>query len=202
MGAGKVLAIIGGILTLIGTFLLNWLTINNANIETELGIPAGGLVSIGIGSAAFVYGLGGLLNILFFLGSGFTTLLGTISSQIGMTLPIWIAYILVVVVILFGLGGIFQLIGVKSRAMAITGSILPIIFGVFMILMVMNVINLGDKITGSVDLLLLIIFGSNTVILGGKIPFYYNFMGIGIGTWVILIGSILALISGFMSRES
>ncbi len=54
MGAGKVLAIIGGILTLIGTFLLNWLTINNANIETELGIPAGGLVSIGIGSAAFV----------------------------------------------------------------------------------------------------------------------------------------------------
>ena len=57
MGAGKVLAIIGGILTLIGTFLLNWLTINNANIETELGIPAGGLVSIGIGYAAFVYGL-------------------------------------------------------------------------------------------------------------------------------------------------
>ena len=86
--------------------------------------------------------------------------------------------------------------------MAITGSILPIIFGVFMILMVMNVINLGDKFTGSVDLLLLIIFGSNTVILGGKIPFYYNFMGIGIGTWVILIGSIFALISGFMSRES
>ena len=105
MGAGKYLAIIAALLTILGTFLFSWL----------------GVATIHMSGLGFFNEIGTKMqNIdLFALGAGVDTI---------------VAYILIVLVILVIISGFIQLAGIKSRAAIGIFSIFPLILGFIFIL--------------------------------------------------------------------
>lgn len=202
MGAGKFLAIIGGLITLVGTFAFNWFTVDIAAVESAMGIPAGGLAQVGIGSATYIYGYGGIMKIMWLLSAEFSTLL-TNMAQGGFTFPTWMPYVFVVIVLLMCLAGILQLIGVKSRALAITGSLVPMLMSLVFILINFNVLSsvLPAEVGSILPLFMLLLFGTNDALVTGVVPMDIPLMGLGLGIYLIFVGSLLAFVSGFMSRE-
>jgi hypothetical protein len=198
MAAGKILSFLGGLLTLIGMYIFNWLTISNSAIETSLGVPAGGLASIGVGSASFIYAIAALKKIAWFLGADFQTLLTKLSTNSGITFPSWVVYVILVIVIIFCLSGIFQILGMKVRALAIIGGLLPLAYGVIFIL---GAFNITIPYFAVIQLFTVICFGDTTALVPQFLPMSMNVLGVGLGLLIFTIGSLLSFISGFMKRE-
>jgi hypothetical protein len=152
MGAGKVLCILGGIITLLATFLFSFVS--------------GG------------YGLGFALNIPLLFSSGNV-----------------LAIIMTIVFIIFLLAGIFIILGVKSRAIAIIGAILAIGVGVYWMLSFAGFLppQVAQFIFffGHADLVPNII--PVTVTVG---PF-----GWGLGLYLLVGGGVLGLIGGIMGPD-
>ena len=163
--SGKILALLGGIITLIGTMFFSLFT-------------SGTLYNYGIGGAI------GLLDA--FSGGGWE---GTVAS-IG-----YLLYLLAFVLIL---------IGIKSRIFAIIGSLFPLAAMVFVILGAYGVWTtpifwLGNYIGG----------GGMPALVPNIIPVSFDALllagpgsTIDIGTWIVGLGGLLALVSGFISREN
>lgn len=150
MGAGKLFCIIGGIITLLATFLFSF--------------------------APFIYGLGLFLNLPLIFS------LGTI-----------VEIIITIVFIIFSLAGLFIILGVKSKAVAIIGSIFALALGVYFMLSFYGVLPLevaiftllfGHVSLGAFPLL-------NTLMLGYA----------GLGTYLLLVGGVLGLIGGIMGPD-
>ena len=103
--AGKILSIIGGILTLLSTYLLVLFTVG------AWGVHGAGLFMVVINmfsnAAAYVVPIG---------------------------VPIFVVYIVAVGVILYLLAGLFQLIGAKIRALGIIFSLFPLALGIIVLL--------------------------------------------------------------------
>jgi len=160
--AGKIIALIGAILTILGTFLFSL-----------MGNP---------GTGFYVYGWS-MLNIddIFVLAASDPSA--------------WMFYIIGVIAILYFLSGFIQLLGIKSRIAAFFGSLIPLAISVFVLLAVFGVyIDIGMII----GLLL-----SRPELATGIFPvsFEYGFMSFGLGTIIIGVGSLLTLITTFMTRE-
>lgn len=168
MGAGKILSIIAGIITLLSTFLLVWFT-GTVGLE-EWGAHGAGLamVIIKMFTEAAVY-------------------------EIEMTVPIWAVYIIAVGAILFLIAGLFQLIGAKVKALAIIGSLFPLALGVIVIL------GTFDVPLGMMDNLVFMLHPLEFVT--DVLPYNLELANISIGTYGLLAGGLLGLISGFMSRD-
>ena len=117
MGAGKILVLIGALLTLVSTFFLTF----------------GATIIPGV----FASGLGFVFNIplIFSDAAGFALLMGV---------EVMVVYILVIVYIVFLISGILQLVGLASRVVAIIGSILPIVMGVLILLIYLGVLNMSQ----------------------------------------------------------
>ncbi len=172
MATGKVLAGIGGVLTLIGMFVTSWF-------------------SYVIGTTTyFAYGVGGVKNMI----NVFT---GSVNYASIYNIPSWAAYILVVVIILVLTSGITQLGGIKSKGSAAEGGIIALLLGVFILLNSFGI----SFVTPYFQYLQ--IFGDPTALISGIIPFSYTLMARPemIGTYIITLGGLLALISAFMSRD-
>ena len=113
MGAGKYLAIVAGLLTILGTYLF-----------AITGVSGGIVAGSGIGvfqnlSLAFEFAeVSGLL-----LG-------GTV-----------VVYILIILMIIFAISGFIQLAGIKSRAVIGIFSIFPLLIGIFVILFSSSIID-------------------------------------------------------------
>ena len=165
MANGKFLALLGGIVTLIGTFFFSLFT----------------------SGALYNYGIMGAVGVLDAIsGSGVE---GVVFS---------------IIYILYLLSFMLILIGIKSRIFAIIGSILPIAGMVFVILGAFGVwtypINwLGNAIGG----------GGMGPLVPGIIPVSFDalllpgsYSTIDLGTWIVGLGGLLALVSGFISREN
>ncbi|MHA1803504.1 MAG: hypothetical protein ACTSU4_03095 [Promethearchaeota archaeon] len=128
----------------------------------------------------YAYGIGGIFG-----------LLGLFAD-----LTNWINYIVIACVILFLISFILQFIGVKSRATAIIGAILPLVAGIFIILDTfgLDVIGVMNYMT---------VFETSFTIVPGIIPFDFVIptRSESIGTYVILLGGLLSFISGCKSRS-
>ena len=161
MKTGKLLALIGAILTILGTFFFTLL-------EGQL---------IGY----YVNGIAGLMNIPSIIQSAISG--GN-----------WLSWVLIVFLFLYLLSGFIQLWGIKSRIAAFFGSLLPLTAAIFVILLIAGA---GAPIMISVFLL-----GAEPLV-PNVIPltFEYSFMNFGLGTILIALGSLLALVSVFMTRE-
>ena len=102
--------------------------------------------------------------------------------------------------ILYAIGvvsGIFILIGAKSRALAIIGSIFALLLGVVLLLNVGLSISLGADIDTSLS------FFMADPIVDGIIPFNLA-LGLGymtLGTVLLVGGGVLGLIGGIMGRS-
>ncbi len=152
---GKILALIGGILVLIGTYALSLFR---------------------AGPGVHVYGIQGILNITTIWSGG-----------------VW-GIVAAVGYCLYLLAFLFILIGIKVRALAFIGALFPIAATAF--------VFLGG--VWGVPLTYLAGFQGGAA-LWTYIPLSFDallFMGsVDLGTWVVGVGGLLALVSAFISRD-
>jgi hypothetical protein len=171
MGAGKILSIISGVLLLAATFLL------------DLGTSV---------ADNYVYGVG-IVNIAELFGAGGDTIVSNLGAAD------WVKYIIAIGVILFIASGVFLLIGAKSRVFSILGSLLPILLGLSLLLIAVDV-DVGffnDVSTVASEALL-----TDTAIVAGTLPYYLEISTIGtLAGLIILVAGVLGLVSGILSRE-
>jgi len=111
MGAGKILILIGALLTLVSTFFLSL---------------------VNIGGVVYGYGVGFIFNILDILSEA-----DAIAVFIGT--ETMVVYIVTIVFIVFLLAGILQLVGLASRAVAIIGSIIALGVGIVILLAALDI---------------------------------------------------------------
>jgi uncharacterized membrane protein YphA (DoxX/SURF4 family) len=170
--SGKILTAIGGILVIVATFFLTWIT----------------------SGSTIYYGLNFVMN----LTTMFTDA-GTWASNLGFSGMSFVTYIFAIVYILFILSGIFLLIGIKVRALSIVGAIFPLVLGVFMLLFYTFGIALGpvtqsifSPFGGSFQIVDGIIPYGLTL----------DFLSLDLGALILLVGGIIGLVSGFFERES
>ncbi len=176
MGAGKILIIFGAILTLVSTFFLSLVTVDmpGAILWLEAGLN---------------YGNG--MNFFMHITYLFTDT-GTVATQFG--LPVYLIYIIIVLLIFFVISGVIQLIGIKSRAAAIIGSIMPLFIGIIIIL--------GSFMTTLPAILAG--FGSfqlDSALVAGIVPFDLPLGGISLGAYLLVAGGALAFIGGIIGTS-
>ncbi|MBY8984269.1 MAG: hypothetical protein KGD65_04310 [Candidatus Lokiarchaeota archaeon] len=159
MGAGKIFCILGGIITLLATFLFS-------------------LASFEILPGVYFY--------LYFIG--FLRNIGAIFSS-GEMIIIIVAIVFLVCMI----SGFLILGGVKSRAIAIIGSILAIMLGAFLVLAFYNVLP------PDVTIYILLLF--NDALVAGIIPLDVSLGVASLGTFLFLGGGILGLIGGILGTD-
>ncbi len=166
--SGKSLAIVAGILVIVATFITSWFSVS--------GVPAHGL---------------GLLNNI---GAMFTT------PEVMATLwgiPTFVPYILGGLFLFFLVSWLLILIGAKSRATAIIGSIMPL-------LMAWAVIGGFYSVPPNLMQYIYVFLGSEMV--PGIIPFSLPLMTAGsvslnLGAILLGGGGVLAFISGCLPRN-
>ena len=166
MGVGKVLALLAGLLTLIGTYVIA--------IYGVAGIYAGS-------------GIGFIMNIpdLFANADSYSALL---------SIEIWLFYILVIVFIIFLAAGLLQIIFMKSRFLSIIFSLFPLGVSLMFLLLVYT-----DFLGIKSAFFALFFIGEH---YGSFYPIIVNVgADLGLGTYLILGGGALGLISGFLPRE-
>ena len=113
MGAGKILVIIGALLSIVGTYVFALFT------------PAPGWIGSGIGFAVNLPELFANADLL--------------AALVGM--EVFIVYIIIVVFIIFLAAGVFQLLGAKSRALGFVGSLFALGVFVYFMLIEFSVIS-------------------------------------------------------------
>ena len=108
MGKGKKLIFIGGILTLIGTYLFIWFEFSYITVQ-------------------YASGIGGINNFM-------DLLLNNKFYRVKYGLPGWVIQIIAILMLIFLISGILQLIGKKNRKIGIVGTILPLLMGLMLVL--------------------------------------------------------------------
>jgi len=172
MGAGKVLVIIGAIITLVSTFFFSLF---------YLDMPAALLWM----EAGDNYGNG--LNFFMHIIDLFTD---AENVAAGFATEVYLVYIITILLIFFAISGVIQLIGLKSRAAAIIGSLMPLFIGVLIILG--TFIDLPDILGGFLS------FQLDGELVEGIIPFHFALADISIGAILLTAGGALALIGGII----
>lgn len=170
MGAGKFLSVLAGILTLVATYFLSWYAFIFFMVTVYIG------------------GIGLIKNLpdMFTNADAYATTLGT---------ETFVIYIIAVVMILFLISFIFQLAGVKSRALVIIGSILPLLIGIYLLLFGFDILPVELDIYT-------IIFWDADPLVEGIIPLkILDLNTVDIGTYVLIAGGFLGIIAGIAGRD-
>jgi len=147
MGSGKIFCILGGIVTLLATYLFSFTT--------------------------FIFGLGLVMNM-------------TTWFQTGNTLII----IMTIVFLIFLFAGLFIILGVKSRAIAIIGSVFAIAVAVYFMLSFYGVLP--------IEISQFVIIFLHIPLVPNIIPLDVMIGTVGLGTYLLLGGGVLGLIGGIM----
>jgi len=171
MESGKILAIIAGIVTLLGTYVF------------ALGGGAG-LVSSGIG---LIYGTINNLADLF-LDSA------TYSAGIN---PI-LYWIFIILFVIWLASGVLQFIGIKSRVAIFIFSLFPLTLGIVFMLALYAPGVFGGT---SGPLYILFVFSSIGEQYGGFFPILINLGDAALGVYLLIAGGALGLISAFLPRD-
>jgi hypothetical protein len=168
MASGKLLAIIGAFLTIIGMYLFTLYEF----------IPP-----------TFVGGASSLLAI----DDVFQLAVANAGDP-----NVWILWVSGIVGILYFLSAFVQLLGIKSKIASLLGSIIPLTVIVFIILAIAGAWAGG--IAGTLPFLHPVWGTSFTF----PFTFEYSFMpgGIGWGTYLVGLGSILSFVATFLPREN
>ena len=174
MRIGKVLCILAGILTLVSTFFLSLFSIvPSAYLWLEA-------------NTAYGSGLGFFLHI-----ADIFTNIDTLAADYGV--GSYLIYIFAGMLILWGISGILQLLGLKSRGAIIVGSLMPLFIGIILILTAfMTLPSFFDVFT--------LLFTDNTQ-LGGFMPFDLPLGDFSLGVYLLLAGGALGLIGGIIGPE-
>lgn len=169
--AGKILALIGGLLTFIGTFAFSLFTITTPSVFVN-------------------YGVGGIQNLIELFGLGVS----------GWSWQLWVY---VIGYMLFLLSFILQLIGTKSRIAALFGTLLPLTMVVFIFLA-----YFGWWVDGFAPIFL---FFTREPLVAQWVPMafslgldatsYWPGSIVDLGTFIVGGGSILTLVSVFLTRD-
>ena len=172
MGNGKIFCFFGGILTLVSTLFL-----------------AFGYVPLT--DFAF-FGLGFIMNLDNIFEDTFSYAILFGGNNI-------VVYILVIVLFVFLISGFIQLAGIKHRAAAILGSILPIFISLVFISDFYDML-FPEPITNLVS------FFWTESIVEGVLPMHIiagslGTMEVSLGTYILLGGGVLGLIGGIIGIE-
>lgn len=171
MSKGKGLLTAAGILTLIATFLLSWFTFT-------LGVIQG------------VNGIGGIKNVIgIFTG-------GTRYYSRYLSVPSWAIYIIAIIIIWLVASGFLQILGRNKPKIGIIGSIIPFIIGLIIMLSVIGFPFMDYFIR------VFHVFGDGGPLVEGLIPLHITLPGRTeeIGTYFLLLGGLLGLIGGKVSK--
>ncbi len=152
MGFGKILTLLGGLITIVATYVLAFYAF----------------------PPTYGWGIGAWLNVVAIFSSGDIMVI-----------------IIEVIIVLFLLAGLFQLIGVKSRALGIIGSLLALGGFIYFMLIEFSLI--------SSSAIYALLFVGNAL---GPLPFH---IGVGsfasLGTYVLAGGAVLGLIGSLAGRD-
>ncbi|MFX1339943.1 MAG: hypothetical protein ACFFDK_15130 [Promethearchaeota archaeon] len=108
MGKGKNLILIGGIVSLIGTFLFTWYQFSYETVQ-------------------YANGIGGIINFInLIIPSNFYVQ--------RLELERWQIQVIAILMLLFLISGILQLIGKKNRKVGLLGTIMPLLMGIALVL--------------------------------------------------------------------
>lgn len=165
MESGKILIIIGGVLTLLGTYVFA--------IYGAAGLYAGS-------------GIGFILN----LPDLFTN---ADAIAIATGWDVIFIYVFAILFIVFLASGILQLLGIKNRIVALVFSLFPLAVGA-MILILFYTEILGPT-TG---IFALYFIGEH---FADFFPIIVNLGDVGLGTYFLVAGGVVGLISVFLPRD-
>lgn len=112
MAAGKILSLLAGIISIVATYLLSW---------------------VSVPGPYYAYGIGVIKN----LPAMFTDA-DTLGGILGV--PGFSLYIVAGILIVFLISGIFQLIGMKSRVVGLIGSMFVLLIGILIFFGVFNIV--------------------------------------------------------------
>jgi len=172
LGAGKILVIIGAILSILGTYVFA--------IYGSTGI---------VGS-----GIGFVLN-TFGAGVADPTLIAGAALYAGaMSIEIYLYYILLIVFLVFLVSGILQFVGVKSRAVGLIFSLFPLGVGImFLLLFYTEILGLISGLFG------MFFIGEQ---FGNIFPVLIDIgSGTGLGAFFLVGGGALGLIGSILPRD-
>ena len=181
---GKILVIIGAIVTLISTFLLS--LSSNSTLISLLWFEPGITHSNG-------------LTFLLHIADIFTDPMGIVSHpSLGIDVQPSIILILGIILIIFAISGFIQLVGIKYRIAAIIGSILPLFVGIIFIL--------GIFMTLPDNLLVIFLLMSDNPIVEGIIPFDVPIVAstvgnVSLGTYLLIAGGATCLLGGIIGEK-
>ena len=169
MGKGKILMVCGGIVTLISVYVLAWYAFD-INYFTY-----------------YINGIGGIKNIpnIIFHAQSYATYLG---------IPVWIIYVSIVIIILTLITGVVQILAVKNRILGILGSIIPLLFGIMIIV--------GFEVSPE-WINFFQIFGDRNPLIAEGFPLNLEIPGRpeSLGTYTLIFGGILGIIGYYYSKE-
>ena len=185
MSAGKIFIILGAILTLVSTYFLS--LFNILIPAPALWLEAGTLQANGITFFTHIIDL-------FTDANAIATTFYTES---------YLVYIFSIILIFWAISGIIQLIGIKSRAAAIIGSIMPLFIGIICLLSMFMVL---PDFLGVIQL-----FIADSSLVSGIIPYdiplsdislIFSTTGkISLGSFLLIGGGVLGLIGGIMGTS-
>lgn len=172
MEKGSILSLISGIIVIAATFLLTWFTVGAANAS----------------------GIGLIMNL-----SDYFTNAEAIAILWGV--ETFVLYIVAACYILFLASGVLLIIGVKSRVVAIIGAIMPILMAIAILF---GSLDMPADIITYVD-----VFLDIEGLIPDIIPYTLELgpsgtvstATVALGTYVMLGGGVLGLISAFFERD-
>lgn len=102
-------------------------------------------------------------------------------------------YILLVLFIAWLGSGVLQLIGLKSKIVGIIFSLIPLAIGIMLVLMSYT------TVLGPMSDLIFTMTAAEPI--GGFLPMYYEFFGMGLAIYFLLAGGVLGVIGSSLSKD-
>jgi hypothetical protein len=135
---------------------------------------------------AFAYGYGALIR--------FPQMFADAPSYgLAFGIPFFLVYLIAVALFIFLLSGVFQLLIGTSRGLAIVGSLFALCGAIFLFLVHSGIFPFGFTVYE-----LMFIWDP---LVSGILPFHVDIATYSLGAYILLIGSILSLIGGILTRD-
>jgi hypothetical protein len=169
--SGKLFAILGGIITLLGTYVFAIYQFGTA-----------------VGS-----GLGFLFNLIGFGLIPTSLFTGADSYAVSISMPIWLYWIVVIIFLVFLVAGLLQILAMKSKALSFLFSLFPLGVGLmFIFLQYTDFLGVRSAFFG------LFFIGEH---IGDFYPILLNLGDLALGTYLLLGGGVLGFVSVFLPHD-